>query len=367
MKSICLDARKLEIGGIGTYLQNILKTFPLSRFDLTLLAPSRHTFDLERFRVIPCDIPDYSIQEQMKLPFVIPKCDLFWTPHFNIPLFPIRAKKRLITLPDIFHLAHSSRLRFLEKRYARLFISKAIRKSDHVITVSKFSESELLRLTSAQQEKITVIPNGVDQELFETCLNPQRHEEVKKKYRLPEHYYLFVGNQKAHKNLKGALHGFALFLSKTQADSYLLIVGSGKGLRHVEDIQQMLTQFPRLKNRVITLGHVKKSDLPLLYQRSVALVFPSLYEGFGLPPLEAMSCACPVIASKAASLEEVCKDAVYYVDPLKAHSIATGMEALWKDDDLRQSLIRKGQQHVKAFSWKTAAEKHFELFRELLT
>jgi glycosyltransferase involved in cell wall biosynthesis len=366
MKSICLDARKLEIGGIGTYLQNILKNFPFSHFDLTLLAPSSSTFDLKSFRVIPCDIPDYSIQEQMKLPFVIPKCDLFWTPHFNIPLFPIRARKRLITLPDIFHLAHSTGLKFLEKMYAKLFIPKAIRKSDHVITVSKFSERELFRLTSISQEKITVIPNGVDQELFKPCLSPQRHEEVKKKYHLPEHYYLFIGNQKAHKNLKRVLQGFAHFFSKTQTESYLLIVGSGIGLRHVEDLQQLLRDFSELKNRVITLGHVKKSDLPLLYQRSVALVFPSLYEGFGLPPLEAMSSACPVITSRVASLEEVCKDAVYYVDPLKPHSIARGMEVLWKDSAVRQSLIEKGQQHVKTFLWETAIEKHFELIRELL-
>ncbi len=355
MKTVCLDARKIEIGGIGTYLRNLLKHFSFDDLKMTLLVPPTCNFQHEGIEIFRCGVPDYSIQEQVKLPFIIPKCDLFWTPHFNIPLFPIRAKKRLVTLPDVFHLAQASRLGFLERMYAHLFTSQAIAKSDQIITVSEFSKRELLRLTKARESQITVIPNGVDGDLFYPT------EE-----RSPRKYFLFVGNQKTHKNLKGVLEGFSHFLSETKADCDLLIVGSGKGLRHVEDVNKWLVHFPDLEKRVKILGHVPEEDLSRLYAQAFALVFPSLYEGFGLPPLEAMSAGCPAIVSKIPSLEEVCKDAVYYVEPLDSLAIAQGMQAFWREETLRKKWIEKGKEHAKTFLWKETAQKHLELIRKLL-
>lgn len=369
MKSICLDVRKLELGGIGTYLQNILKFISPSRFDISLLVPKKsiekHPY-LHAFRLIPFHVPDYSFMEQVRFPFAIPECDLFWIPHFNLPLFPIRAKKILMTLPDLFHLVYFSKLSFLEKRYAKFFLSQAVKRSDHLITVSNFSKRELLRFTQASNTQIEVIPNGVDQELFKPCLNPDRQSEVKKKYHLPSHYFLFIGNQKLHKNLRGALKAFAHFLSQGNEECYFVIAGSGKGLRHVDDLHTCFQLYPSLKKRVCMLGYVEKEDLPLIYQMAVSLVFPSFYEGFGLPPLEAMSVGCPAIVSRVASLEEVCGDAVYYIDPYDVDSITQGMKILWKNPSMREHWMRKGQQHAKTFLWKETAEKHMKLIEELL-
>ena len=369
MKSVCLDARKIEDGGIGTYIQNILKNLEPAHFELTLILPPyliEKRPDLKKFQVIPCQSPPYSIQEQLQLPRLIPPCNLFWSPHFNVPLLPIRARKRLVTIHDVFHLAYFSQLKFLEKCYAKMMISRAIRLSHQIVTVSRFTEDELIRLTSVKKEKIAVIPIGVDQKLFTPCFNEKKCDEIRKKYSLPNRYFLFIGNQKAHKNFKGTVKSFSQFLLNTGADAYLILAGSGAGLRYVDDVAAVLKKFPQLEKRVVPLGFVAEKDLPFLYQFAVSLVFPSFYEGFGLPPLEAMSCHCPAIVSKVASLEEVCGDAVYYVDPYDCRTLAKGMELLWKDQIFRDSLIEKGKVHVKKFVWKDVAQKHLEFIHKVI-
>ena len=121
-----------------------------------------------------------------------------------------------------------------------------------------------------------------------------------------------------------------------------------------------------LKDRVVFLDYVPEKDLPHLYSEAAAFVFPSLYEGFGLPPLEAMACGCPVIVSNAASLPEVCGDAAYYVDPYDVESIAEGIYKVLMNEILRQDLIAKGLERVKLFSWEKAAKEHLKVFEEVL-
>lgn len=370
MKSVCLDARKIEDGGIGTYIQNILINWSNLSFKLSLLlsplAFEKWSELKRKFSVISCQAPTYSLQEQLILPKVIPKCDLFWSPHFNVPLFPIRAKKRLVTIHDVFHLAHLSKLSFLERYYAKTVIPQAVKRSEQIITVSSFTRNELLRLTSASAQDIQVIPLAVNQDLFCMSVGENKEKDLRKQYGIPENYFLFVGNQKAHKNLEGTCKAFSQFLSETQSNCFLVLVGSGIGLRHVEDLSRLLDRFPGLRERVIPIGFVAEKDLPFLYQSAISLVFPSFYEGFGLPPLEAMSSGCPVIASRAASLEEVCGDAVYYVDPYDFESLTHGMKRLWKDEVFRKELKRKGKKHVETFSWKNVADEHQKSIESLI-
>ncbi|NGX30320.1 MAG: Glycogen synthase, partial [Candidatus Anoxychlamydiales bacterium] len=323
MKKICIDARMIESAGIGTYLKSILKNLKekvleKEKFKIFLIVNSKvkekkleaYKWLSKNFELIFLDAPIYSIKEQILLPFKIPKCDLFFSPHFNIPIFPIRAKKRLVTIHDVYHLAFFSKLKFLEKIYAKFFIHKAAMQSDKIITVSNFSKSEILKYTKAKPDKIEVIYNTLNP-IF---LNKTKITDLKKnkkkidKYKIPKKYFLFVGSLKSHKNLLNLIKAYEE-MEKEYPDVYLVIVGRSKNLKNSIDIQEILDRNKTLSKKIKIISDLKDEDLASIYEKAIALVFPSYYEGFGYPPLEAMSMKCPVIASNRASIPEVCLSA----------------------------------------------------------
>ncbi len=318
MTHLCIDARMAFSSGVGTYIRELLSYFDKMRVTLLVGEPIVCPYEQIYFPA-----PIYSFKEQMLFPIKIPPCDLFWSPHYNVPLFPIRAKKRVVTIHDACHLVYGS---LKQKAYARVVMGRAVQRSDRIITVSNFSASEIFRFFGKRE--IDTIPIGVNREFF------QRRE-----LRESKRFVLFVGNQKTHKNLEKLKEAVA---KAAIPDLELVMVGRGteKGL-------------------------VAEEDLPLLYSTAEALIFPSLYEGFGLPPLEAMACGCPTIVSKCASMPEVCGDASLYFDPNQVDEMAEAIRKVVLDLDLRKELIEKGYERVKLFSWKGCAEKHIRLFEEV--
>jgi glycosyltransferase involved in cell wall biosynthesis len=283
-----MDTRMRGKGGIGTYITQISERFNLE---------SLH------FRA-----PLYSLWEQLGYPFQIPCCDIFFSPHISVPLLPVRAKKRITTVHDVYHLdyGHSYPLR---KRLAmKQLYKQALLGSDLVITVSAFSKGRILH--HFPQARVEVIHLGADH-LLEV--------EPKEVHGIPEHYYLFVGTHKSHKN---------------------------RGL---------LEELPI----VDVMGQYKEGELVWLYKNAKALIFPSLYEGFGLPPLEAMSLGCPVVASDAASIPEVCGDAALYFDPHKRRDLERALEML---DGKGSYLVEQGLRRASAFVWEECVQRHHALF-----
>jgi glycosyltransferase involved in cell wall biosynthesis len=185
VKELCIDARMLLSSGIGTYLKNLIKQFIDGPFKLRLIGDPavfetlgwRSGFDL-----IPCKSSIYSLTEQLKLPLVIPKCDIFWSPHYNVPLLPIKAKVRVVTIHDVFHLATFSSLKIQEKIYAKYVLQKAVNSSSHIFTGSSFSAEEICKYTNADRKKISVIYHGVDPELFSAI----RDESALQKLKTPQ-------------------------------------------------------------------------------------------------------------------------------------------------------------------------------------
>lgn len=315
MIDLCVDVRMANSSGIGTFIRSLLPFLNQPPFRLILLGQE-----------IPFQAPLYSLQEQISYPLKIPRCDLFWSPHYNVPLLPIRAKKRAVTIHDVCHLAFGSKL---QKVYAQFVMKKALQ-SQVVTTVSKFSQKEIQKyLGPAPIEVIPIAPKAMEKETV-----PQ--------YSLPKQFILYVGNVKPHKNLQR--------LMRALPDIDLVLVGKG-------EIEK--------RERVWPLGEVPDSDLPYLYKKAKALVFPSLYEGFGLPPLEAMSCGCPTIVSQAASIPEVCGDASYYFHPEKEEEIRKAIETVISHDAVREELIQKGFERVKCFSWEKTGALYRELFEKV--
>jgi len=364
--SLTIDARMISHSGIGVYLQELFKRLASEdRFDISLIGDadklmstfSQHS---QRLKIIECSAPIYSIKEQILLPSLIDKCDVFWSPHYNIPLFPIKAKYRIVTIHDVYHLACRHELGLAQKLYAQIVLSLAVRLSDKIITVSNFSRDEIIRYTRIRKDKIEVIYNGVDFDRF----NLSQSNLTKTDSIIQGKYVLFVGNVKPHKNIIRLLESFELVL-KELPELKLLVVGKKENFINGVTGLKELIDMKKMDQNIIFSGYVEDEDLPAVYKNAELLVFPSLYEGFGLPPLEAMSAGIPVLASTSASIPEVCGDASMYADPLNITEIAWKMIEILKSDNIRNSLVQKGYLRAILFSWETSVQKHIKIINDL--
>ena len=180
------------------------------------------------------------------------------------------------------------------------------------------------------------------------------------KYNLPENFILFVGSIEPRKNLKGLLKAYQDLDGNIRKDIKLVLVGF-KGWENRE-IMELIRE---MEGDVFYIGYVPEEDLAKIYNLAHLMAYPSFYEGFGLPPLEAMACGCPVVVSKAASLPEVCGDAAYYVDPKEVTSIAGGISKVLSDEGLRAAQIKKGIAHADGFRWEKSALLHLHIFEEV--
>jgi len=230
-------------------------------------------------------------------------------------------------------------------------INSAIRKSDKIITISSFSKKEIVKYADAKGIEIKIIYCGLDSGKLKSNLNEQAVQRVKSIYNLPEDYFLYVGSIKPHKNLKAVIKAFNILL-KEYPDKRLVIAGIK--LEQLNEDKEILNLYD--ENNMIITGFIKDSDLFPIYNIAECLIFPSKYEGFGLPPLEAMICGCPVIASNSSSIPEACGDAALYFDPFKVDELVEKMKLIINDKNLRSELINQGYKNIERFSWKIFAE-----------
>lgn len=318
MKHVTVDARMINASGIGTVIKNILKRMiPQKRewyFYILGNTEELSKFDFlhqQNVNIVECNAPIYSIKEQFALLKAIPtNTDVFWAPHYNIPLFYFG--KLVVTVHDVFHLAMPQFVKGIHKRaYARFMFEMVKRKADKIIAVSKFTASELKKYVHVPEERIIVIYNGIDEEWF----NIERGLDVHDKP-----YILYVGNVKPHKNLVTLVKAFMQIKDKVDYD--LIIVGKKEGFITGDiEIAKMAAEEPK---RIIFTGFVEDEKLKQYYKQAAVFVFPSLYEGFGLPPLEALAAGCPrVICSNAASIPEVCGDMVEYYEARDINALSS--------------------------------------------
>lgn len=358
MREICIDSRMAFHSGIGTYIRNLLPYFKNAFTGLRVIAPTQlmnEWPELQRYDLIPIKAPLYSIHEQLELPFLIPSCDVYISPHYNIPLFPIRAKKRVTTIHDVCHLAYQDSLSWIKRCYAKIMIKSAATLSDHVITGSRFSRDEIIKHTKIDPSKISSIHYGVNQQLFSSISTQISHP-------LPENFFLFVSTLSPHKNVTRLLRAWHCVIQK-YPDWQLVL--AGKAVKN-KDYLQVFDEYSNLREHVKFLGFVDDQQLLHIYQKAKAMIYPSLYEGFGLPPLEAMAAGCPTMVSTAASIPEICGDASLYFNPLNEEDIAQKMCSLIETPSLRHSLIDRGKERIDQFSWEKTAKEHIEVIESIL-
>jgi len=350
----------LNSSGIGTYLQNLLPRL--------LQARPRYTFhllgdliQLEKFAwsrsdnasLIRCTAPIYSIAEQVQLSAATPRdTELFWAPHYNIPL---RAPgKLMVTVHDLSHLALPEFVHGVHRRlYARFMFGALRRRASAIVTSSYFTAHEFARLVGHTEPPPRPVHLGIDESWFRVRPVCRPHESP---------FLLFVGNVKPHKNLIALLQAFQTIRHTIPHD--LVIVGRREGF--ITGDSRSIELAERLRERVHFTGTIETPRLEQYMAFADALILPSLYEGFGLPPLEAMACGCPVIVSNVASLPEVCGDAALYCDPRSSDDIAARIVQLLRDAELRAALRQKGRTRAASYSWDTCTEQTLGVIDELL-
>lgn len=362
MTTLTIDARMLKNAGVGTYIRSLVPRLIALRPDwrFYLMGRKEEMVSLawsagSTVGMVECAPPIYSIQEQIKLPRAIPNdTDLFWSPHYNIPLF--YKGKLLVTVHDVFHLDMPEFTGGLHKRlYARTLFSALRRKADAVLCVSQFTRERLLAQTGAGKADPVAVYNGVDESWSNFDKGERPH---------PKPYLLYVGSVKPHKNLVGLVRAFETLLERIPHD--LMIVGKKDGF--ITGDKRVLDAAKRLGDRVQFTGEFDYED-PLFrryYAHADALVLPSFYESFGLPALEAMACGCPAIVSRAAALPEIYGDAAAYFDPRDPRDMAERILSVVTDEKAREDLKSKGLKRAKLYSWEKCAEGTLRVIESVL-
>jgi glycosyltransferase involved in cell wall biosynthesis len=358
-KTLCVDLRWIDSSGVGVYIKGIMPGIVEVLSDVSIVCLGDRA-RLEKLpwssapnvRVIDCRAARYSLAEQIQLPLAIPRdTDLFFSPYYTIPL--LYSGRVAVTVHDLSHRVAPEIIRDIRKRLYAQMMFRALRKRASVIfTVSNFTKVELLRLTSGPRED-NILPThlGVSEEWYSAARLPSLR---------PRPYVVHVGNIKPYKNLGRLVEAFQKIRDHVPHD--LVIVGQREGLITGES-PEFFELVKAAGERIYLTGFVSYDELRSLVGHADALVMPSLYEGFGLPPLEAMAAGVPVLVSRAASLPEVCGDAALYFDPLDVDNFANQLLVIASDEAMREQLREKGLERSKLFTWKSCSQKTAQALR----
>ncbi len=365
---IAIDVRKLHDFGIGTYVRNLLRQ--LSRIDhdtdYVLLCqqgdqPIAGQLG-ENFRTMTERAGQYSFAEQLSVPFHLSRASphLFHTPHYILPvLTPCRS---IVTIHDCIHLIFPQYLPHRAAHaYARTMFWTAVHRASRILTVSEASKKDILRFFGVPSERVTVIYNAIDDRFFEQP-SEEQIVRVRERYQLHDRFLMYAGNVKPHKNIERLIDAFVLLRKKGLDDLKLLITGSE--ISRYSTLRRAVHRH-NLHRHVRFLGYQSEETLAALYRLADVFVFPSLYEGFGLPPLEAMASGTPVVASNVSSLPEVVGDAGVLVNPYDPQAIADGVVNVLEDDALRHDLTARGLKRARTFSWAESVRQIRQIYQDV--
>lgn len=355
--SVAVDGRFLDNPGLGRYVANLIAELPDKIVLFVVISPDQRTL-VSNYRpdatCIVVRAEPFSIREQFSMPLALRRAgvDVFHATQFTIPLLwpgPI-----VTTIHDCaydrFPSEFGERGR-LARGYYWAMMQWAVTRSNHVIAVSQSTRRDLADFYGLSSQKVSVIYEGIDPSFTDSEVPREIEGE----------YVLYVGSERPRKNLERLLVAYGEFSRDRDKAPRLVLVGEYES--RFLDVEQRATELD-IRDDVIVLGFVDDDRLKSLYANALAFVFPSLYEGFGLPVLEAMTAGTPVVAADAASVPEVAGDAVEYVNPNSVESIATGLSRVLDDDHRREELVAAGFDRVETFDWKRTAIKTAMVYRE---
>jgi glycosyltransferase involved in cell wall biosynthesis len=379
---IGIDARFLthpQLGGFKTYTENLISA--LAQIDTEteyilyvdrLPAPKDRIPTQKNFhmRIVSGITPLLGLpwREQVGLPRQARKdqVDVFHSPCLTAPLY--LSCPQVITVHDMIWASRefftgnnswSIRRRLIDW-YDYLVPKNAIQKATAIITVSQASKKGIVAGLGMQPDKVFVTYEAASP-VFRRIGNPKQLESIRQKYDLPSSYILALGSADPRKNIKSLIHAYGLLPEWLREKHKLAIIWTHPFL--AEDVSRLIKEFGLMQN-VGFLLQVSNEDLVLLYNAATLFVFPSLYEGFGLPLLEAMSCGVPVIAADNSSIPEIAGDAALYFNALDPQAMAEAMVRMLGDDELKIGLVAKGLAHTSTFSWERCARETVQVYKQ---
>lgn len=285
------------------------------------------------------------------------------THFFNYIVPPFVHGKKVVTIHDMVYKAFPETMNSKTRILLNLAMNKSMKRADAVVTDSEFSRSEIIKYFPQYRDKVEVVPCGVDCDMFKPIQDRSIIEKVKANHNIKGKYFLYLGTLEPRKNLTRLVKAYEI-LSRRKEDCPLLVLAGGKGWLYDEIFEEV--NKSGLGDKVIFTQYIPGEEICPLMNGSEAFVFPSLYEGFGMPPLEAMACGTPVIVSGSASLPEVVGDCGLIVDAYSEESIADAMGKIADNEELRKQLSEKGIIRAREFSWKKSAEKLYTIYERLV-
>ena len=283
------------------------------------------------------------------------KPDLFHSPSFIVPFLSNRPL--VTTIHDLNHVVLSENYSIFHRLYYSFFLARKIRSAKSVITVSQFSREEIVRFFGIPKSQVAVIHNGIDAAFRPmTSADAAMLAHFKSRFELPDNYILSIGNRKPHKNICRMVEAYC----KARIDEPLVL------LTDFDPRILEIAQSYNKKHKIYFLRFVTNEELPYVYSMARVFVYPSLYEGFGFPPLEAAACGIPVVVSNRTSLPEVMADCAVYVNPEDIDDIARGIELALQNSPDRQQRVQGGLELVKRYSWKRLAEETLGIYGAIL-
>lgn len=317
------------------------------------------------FRLIPCNIHSRPIRllwELFVLPFHIKRyrIGILHSPHYIIPLLNF-GWKSVVTIHDMTFFLYPGVHTFSKKLFFRWMISYSIKKADMVICVSESTKRDMMKLLNAPNGKLITVPEAAD-DIYMPVNNLKSTEEIKQKYRITGKFILYVGVLEPRKNISALIKAFSQLLDK--GFNYQLVIAGKKGWDY-NQIFEMVKNL-KLEDKIIFTGYVPSEDLLFLYNAAKLFVYPSLYEGFGIPVLEAMCCGTPVITSNISSMPEVAGEGAILINPHSIEELRDAMIQCLSNKELSDELRKKGLERAKKFSWEKTARQTIRVFRNVV-
>lgn len=364
---IAINAADLDhkrIDGTRIYIQNLLNNFGLLDNEDQFLIYHKGEFNPElkftafnNYKIKKMPFPFGWTQTRFACEIFHEKPEILWMPMHSLPYLRSKKTKSIVTIHD---LAFKFFPQFFPKKDLRRlnhFTDYAVNNADKLIAVSNSTKSDLLKTyPKLKEEKIGVIYHGINTDLFNAEYNLAEIQETKKRYKIPgAKYIICVGAIQPRKNIELLVDAFEQLEKKEEFKSYKLLIAGSKGWLY-EPILKKIDSSPD----VIAIGHFKEKDLPNLLKGSEVLIMPSLYEGFGLPLIEAMACGVPALAANNSSLKELIADDKLLFKGHNASEIAYKLAEIIKNIEIKKTLIEKGLEKAKLFSWEKCASETLE-------
>jgi len=371
--TVAIDIRHIGDFGYGTYIRNLVRAMAeLDRESkFVLIAKPNGAAELGQlppnFRTVDYNREDSARIDNITFPLFVRKlnADLVHLPLNNVPVF--MPKPYVVTIHDMSSLVFDFDDDTADKLHLWRF-RRGLLRADRVIAVSGATRRDVLNFLNIPAARVRQIYNALDPAFFNVETDEKKRREALDRYQIDYPYLLYAGSVNPRKNVARIVEAFALLrqdLGEHPRYKDLRLVIIGDQMSKYPALRRAVHQS-RVREVVRFLGFVKKDELKVFYQSAEAFVFPSLYEGFGLPPLEAMALGTPVISSGVSALPEVVGDAAMIVKPENVFDIARGIREVLLDAELRSTLIERGHQQVKRFSWYDTARQVLEVYREIL-